>query len=85
MGTGAHCFPLYPNQTEDYMTASQAAIIIGCCTAHVRLLIRRNRMPATIVTDKQFGRHYEVSIAAVIAYRDTQQTRGYPRGKARSK
>jgi len=65
------------------MTPSKAAKIIGCHVRHVRSLIARGKLRATRHT--VFGRlYYDVGREEAERYRDTVQSRGWPRGKPRS-
>ena len=68
------------------MTPRQAAKIIGCCTSHVRTLIRKGKLQAKKIAAlyDPTGYYYEVSLTEAKRYRDLPQTKGFPRGQSRS-
>lgn len=63
------------------MTTEQAAQIIGCSSAHVRLLIRRGLCKAhkRASTNTKVGYEYDVSATEARRIRDTKHQRGRPR------
>ena len=63
------------------MTATQAARIIGCSPQQVRVLIRKGTIKATR-WDMPGGYYYDVSQVEAERYRDTEQTKGWPRGQS---
>lgn len=69
------------------MTTRQAAALIGCSPSHVRWLVATGRVRATRLSDPTQNQHgYRLSIERRSAerYRDTEQSRGWPRGQART-
>lgn len=68
------------------MSPTQAASIIGCTPQQVRTLIRTGKLKARKkpTTANQHGYLYEITEAEAVRVRDTEQTRGWPRGTPRS-
>lgn len=68
------------------MTPKQAAILIGCSVRHVRHLIVQGRLAAKRIETPGWGPGfvYEVNPSSARQYRDSEQTRGFPRGQKRS-
>ena len=66
------------------ITPKQAAKIIGCSTTQVRHLIRKGGIKArreqTDTNQTGYRYRYLISVAEAERYRDTPQTRGWPRG-----
>jgi excisionase family DNA binding protein len=67
------------------MTASEAALLLGCSQRHVRTLINAGRLPGTHIVGQGNGAaRYEIPLASVRRYAATPRTgSGWPRGKSR--
>jgi len=64
------------------VTATEAAALIGCSPAQVRVLIRTGKIKA-IKRKMPGGYYYVVSVAEAKRYRDTPQKHGgWPRGQS---
>jgi len=63
------------------MTAKEAACVIGCSPQQVRVLIRKGAIQATR-RKMPGGYYYDVSQVEAERYRDTEQTKGWPRGQS---
>jgi hypothetical protein len=57
-----------------YVTAEQAAAMLGCCASHVRRLVRKGALAGQL-----WAGRWQVSRPSVERYRP--QKRGAPRGK----
>lgn len=66
------------------MTPRQAAAVIGCTANQVRHLIRSGRIKARRIESETFGFSYEVSPGEAERYRDSEQSKGFPRGAKRN-
>jgi excisionase family DNA binding protein len=64
------------------LTVTEAAAVIGCNPSHLRRLIRRGRIPATL-TQSPIGNYYTLAVADVRRYANKPQSRGWPRGVSR--
>ena len=64
------------------MTPNQAAKVIGCSGSQVRYLIRQGKVKAT-TWESPGGFYYDVSQKEAEHYRDTEQSRGWPRGQSK--
>ena len=67
------------------MTVKEAADIIGCSPSHVRTLLQRGilkgrKKPST---SNQYGHEWVINEAEATRYRDSDQSRGWPRGRSR--
>lgn len=67
------------------MTVNKAAEIIGCSVRHVRTLIKLQKIAATRDWIEGEGPRWDISLREAERFRDTKQSRGYPRGKPRTK
>ncbi len=66
------------------ITSSEAAKIIGCVQATIRMMILSGRMKGQLKTKGKI-KWYETTRKEAERIRDTPQTgRGYPRGKKRT-
>lgn len=69
----------------EYVTTGKAAKIIGCSPQQVRTLVRNGKLEAIKEEspNSRTGYVHMVSLNAVRAYRRTNQSKGWPRGKRR--
>ena len=67
------------------MTVKEAAEVIGCSASHVGTLIRLGKLLARRVSGPtRYGYYYEITEQEAQRYRNTPQSRGYPRGQKRT-
>lgn len=66
------------------MTSKQAAAIIGCTVAHVRLLVRTGKLSGRRRYSEIGVVYYDLDRRDVVRYAQTPQGVGFPRGRKRS-
>ncbi len=66
------------------MTATEAAMLIGCTPQQVRTLIRTKKIKAKRIKYPG-GYYYQIQKREALRYHNKPQTCGFPRGKARKK
>lgn len=71
------------------MSTDEAARLIGCHPRHVRTLISRGKLAATLrpainQQGQQYRMAYDVSLEEVRRFLDNPQRQGWPRGKPRN-
>jgi hypothetical protein len=63
------------------MTPREAAEVIGCTARHVRHLVQKGKLKATKCKTSSWPYYvYHISLPDAEEYRDTPQTKGFPRG-----
>jgi len=64
------------------MTPHEAATLIGCSVRHVRVLCNKGILRAS-QKEMPGGFYWVVNKSSALAYANTPQKQGYPRGKKR--